>query len=87
MKMLAGIKEVEFRLNMSSGIYFYKLTAEDFTATRKMILVANRLKEQNYFQAGVCITPLFYLLDSMKVIQCEIFCRFQYVLAAALAYI
>jgi len=36
----AGIKEVNFNANgLASGIYFYTLTAGDFTDTKKMILV------------------------------------------------
>jgi hypothetical protein len=36
----AGIYEVEFdAAGFTSGIYFYRLTAGDFTATRKMIVL------------------------------------------------
>jgi len=41
----AGIFEVRFNLAqdsrpaMSSGVYFYKLTAGDYVATKKMILI------------------------------------------------
>ncbi len=36
----AGYYEVKFSgLNLASGIYFYKLTADQFTAVRKMILI------------------------------------------------
>jgi hypothetical protein len=35
-----GVHEVEFKaVNLPSGIYFYKLTAGDYTVTRKMVLV------------------------------------------------
>jgi len=39
-KLSAGVYEVEFEgLNYSSGIYFYKFTAENFTQTKSMMLV------------------------------------------------
>ncbi len=39
-KFSAGIYEAEFNAsNLSSGIYFYKLITEDFTETKKMVLI------------------------------------------------
>ncbi|MCF8262851.1 MAG: T9SS type A sorting domain-containing protein, partial [Melioribacteraceae bacterium] len=39
-QMESGIHTVEFDAsNLSTGIYFYKLTAADFQQTRKMLLV------------------------------------------------
>jgi hypothetical protein len=39
-KMSAGSHEVEFKAqNLSSGIYFYRITAGDFSQMRKMVLV------------------------------------------------
>ncbi|MBN8571276.1 MAG: T9SS type A sorting domain-containing protein, partial [Ignavibacteria bacterium] len=36
----AGYYSVKFNgLNLSSGIYFYRLTSENFTAVKKMVLV------------------------------------------------
>jgi hypothetical protein len=36
----AGVKEVDFNaVNLSSGIYFYTIKANDFTATKKMVLI------------------------------------------------
>jgi hypothetical protein len=36
----AGFKSVEFRADqVASGVYFYKLTAGDFSATRRMIII------------------------------------------------
>ena len=38
--MIAGVFEVSFDAsNLSSGVYYYKITAGDFTATKKMTLV------------------------------------------------
>jgi flagellar hook assembly protein FlgD len=39
-KQNAGTYEVEFDgTNLASGVYFYKLTADDFKAVKKMILL------------------------------------------------
>ncbi len=39
-EMMAGNHEVEFAAyNLSSGVYFYNLTAGDFSQNRKMILM------------------------------------------------
>lgn len=37
---VAGTYNIEFNASsLASGVYFYKLTAEDFTAYKKMVLI------------------------------------------------
>jgi len=39
-ELVAGYHEIEFNAsNLSSGIYFYRITASNFTSVKKLILL------------------------------------------------
>jgi flagellar hook assembly protein FlgD len=39
-KLAAGIHQFEFKANhLTSGLYFYRITAKDFIAVRRMVLI------------------------------------------------